>query len=78
MTEYAIIIHRAGGNYSAHCPDVPGCIAAGDTIEETVQLMQEALEDHLAVMVEDGDPVPEAGIVRMVCVPLPLAAGRAA
>jgi predicted RNase H-like HicB family nuclease len=36
MAEYTIIIERAEGNYSAYCPDLPGCIATGSTIEETI------------------------------------------
>jgi predicted RNase H-like HicB family nuclease len=55
---YAIIIEKAGNNYSAHAPDLPGCVAAGDTVEETQELMREAIEMHLAGMREDGDPIP--------------------
>ena len=57
--KYAIIIHKANGNYSAHAPDVDGCIATGKTIEETRQNMKEALAFHFEGMAEDGDPIPE-------------------
>ncbi|MGI8689583.1 MAG: type II toxin-antitoxin system HicB family antitoxin [Thermomicrobiales bacterium] len=56
---YAIIIEKAANNYSAYALDVPGCIATGATVEETVQQMREALASHFELMREDGDPVPE-------------------
>lgn len=43
MTSYTIIIERAGSNFSAYAPDLPGCIAAADTVEEVTTLMQEAI-----------------------------------
>ncbi|MBM3496400.1 MAG: type II toxin-antitoxin system HicB family antitoxin [Armatimonadetes bacterium] len=57
---YAIVIENAGSNYSAYVPDLPGCVAAGDTIEETEQLIREAIELHVAGLRDDGLPVPEA------------------
>jgi len=57
---YAIVIENAGGNYSAYVPDLPGCVAAGDTIEVTEQLIREAIELHVAGLRDDGLPVPEA------------------
>ncbi len=55
---YAIIIEKATNNYSAYAPDVPGCIATGATVEETVQEMREALASHFELMREGGDPLP--------------------
>lgn len=58
--EYAIIIeHAPGSNYSAYAPDLPGCIATGDTPEEVKKLMRKAIELHLKGMREDGLPIPE-------------------
>jgi len=59
--QYAIVIEKPAGssNYSAYVPDLPGCVAAGETLEETKQLMREAIELHIAGMREDGMPVPE-------------------
>ncbi|MGH9562226.1 MAG: type II toxin-antitoxin system HicB family antitoxin [Terracidiphilus sp.] len=48
-----------GSNFSGHAPDVPGCVSAGDTLDEMRAMMREALESHLALMVEEGDPIPE-------------------
>ena len=58
MTEYTIIIEDAGSNFAAFAPDVPGCVAAADTFEETRQLMQEALALHLEMLREMGGTVP--------------------
>lgn len=55
---YAIVIEKSDNNYGAWAPDLPGCVAVGDTVEEVQQLMQEAIEMHLAGMREDGDPIP--------------------
>ncbi|GAB6274201.1 MAG: type II toxin-antitoxin system HicB family antitoxin [Peptococcaceae bacterium] len=57
--KYAVIIKKTKDNYSAYLPDVPGCVAAGDTPEETLKLLTEALEMHLQGLKEDGLPVPE-------------------
>lgn len=59
MTCYAIVIERAGNNYSAYVVDPPGCVAAGATVKETEQLMHEAIAMHLDGMREDRMPIPE-------------------
>jgi predicted RNase H-like HicB family nuclease len=59
--KYAIVIEKAeGSNYSAYVPDLPGCVAAADTLEEVKQLMREGIVFHLEGMREDGLPIPEA------------------
>lgn len=70
MTEYTIIIEDAGSNFAAYAPDVPGCVAAADTIEETRQLMEEALALHLEMLRDMGEPIPaphvRAAVVQVV------------
>ena len=56
---YAIVVEKAGKNYSAYVPDLPGCIATGKTPEETEQLIREAMELHLNGLREDGLPIPQ-------------------
>ena len=56
---YAIVVERAVNNYSAYVPDLPGCVAPGATMEETEQLIREAIELHLAGLREDGLPIPQ-------------------
>ena len=55
---YAIVIEKAENNYSAYVPDLPGCIATGATIQETEELIREAIEFHLTGLREDGVPIP--------------------
>ena len=55
---YAVVIEKAGNNYSAYVPDLPGCIAVGDTIEETEAEIRSAIEFHIDGLKEDGLPIP--------------------
>ena len=57
--KYVALIGKTGNGYSAHLPDLPGCIAAADTFEETSQLIREAAVFHLEGMVGDGEAIPE-------------------
>ena len=62
MTEqvrYAIVIERAGSNYSAYVPDLPGCVATAHTVENVEALIKEAIEFHLDGMREDGLKIAE-------------------
>ena len=75
---YAIVIEKADHNYSAYVPDVPGCITTGQTVPEVLQNMEEALNGHLKMMAEDGDPAPPATtVVEHVEVKVPSMAGAA-
>ena len=56
--EYAIVVEKAGNNYSAYVPDLPGCIATGATVTETEAEIREAIEFHLEGMREDGVNIP--------------------
>jgi predicted RNase H-like HicB family nuclease len=56
---YAIVIERAESNYAAYVPDLPGCVATGQTREETEEQLRQAIELHLRGMREDGLPIPE-------------------
>ena len=57
--KYAVVIEAAGANFSAYVPDLPGCIATGQTIEETENEIRSATQFHLQGMKEDGQPIPE-------------------
>ena len=56
---YAVIYEKSGTGYGAYLPDLPGCVATGATFEETQERIREAVEAHLAGMIEDGEPIPE-------------------
>lgn len=64
--QYAMIIEKGERNYSAYFPDLPGCVATGNTLDEVKQRMREALELHLRGMREDGLPIPEPSLVEYV------------
>jgi predicted RNase H-like HicB family nuclease len=57
---YAIVIETAESNFSAYVPDLPGCIATGDSVEETESSIREAIEFHLDGLREDNLPIPPA------------------
>ena len=56
MKEYAGVVEKDPNNYSAHVPDLPGCISTGKTLEEIKAKIREAIELHLEGMIEDGLP----------------------
>ena len=55
---YAIVIERAGSNYSAYVPDLPGCVATGASLKETEAEIREAIAFHLDGLREDGIAIP--------------------
>ena len=55
----AVVFERTETGYSAYAPDLPGCIAAVDTIQQTADLMREAIQFHIAGIREDGLQIPE-------------------
>jgi predicted RNase H-like HicB family nuclease len=56
---YAIVVEKAGNNYSAYVPDLPGCVATGASVKEAENEIREAIEFHIEGLVEDGLPVPQ-------------------
>ncbi len=60
MHRFLVVIEKAEGNYSAYSPDLPGCIATGDTREQAEQNMHEAVRMHVDGLLEDKLPVPES------------------
>jgi len=57
---YVAVVEKSGNGYSAYVPDLPGCVAAGYTREETEKLIREAIQLHLEGMREDNEPIPAA------------------
>jgi len=57
--KYFVLYAPTANGYSAHAPDLPGCIAAAATLAETRQLMKEAIEFHLEGMRLHGEPIPK-------------------
>ena len=68
--KYAVVIEQGPSSYGASVPDLPGCIAVGQTREEVERLIEEAIALHIAGLREDGAPVPSPSTeVAMVEVP---------
>ncbi len=56
--EYTVILEQGENSFGAFVPDLPGCVAAGDTKEEALKLIKEAIELHLEVLKEEGTVIP--------------------
>ena len=56
--KYMVVIEKGESGYGAHVPDLPGCIASGETREEVLELIKDAIEFHIEGLVEAGEPVP--------------------
>lgn len=59
MNKFVVLFEKSSTGYGAYVPDLPGCVATGNTLEEARCRMAKALELHLAAMREDGDAIPE-------------------
>ena len=55
---YAVVIERGETSYGAYVPDLPGCVAVGETADEVERLIREAIEFHLDGLREEGLPSP--------------------
>ena len=56
---YAVVIEKGEKSYGAYVPDLPGCVAAGETVDEVKALIQEAIEFHIEGLKESGETIPE-------------------
>lgn len=57
--KYAVVIERGKTSYGAYVPDLPGCVAVGETREEAMTLIREAIEFHSEGMKKEGEGMPE-------------------
>lgn len=57
--QYTVVLEQADdGSFSAYVPDLPGCVSCGDTEEEAMEMIREAIRGHVAVLRDNGEPVP--------------------
>jgi predicted RNase H-like HicB family nuclease len=56
--KYAVVIEKGPNSFGAYVPDLPGCVAIGETRAEVVRLIQEAIELHLQSLQKQGDDIP--------------------
>jgi predicted RNase H-like HicB family nuclease len=59
VMRYAVVIEHAEGNLSAYVPDLPGCVATGQTVEEVTKEMAEAIDFHIEGLRLSGLPIPQ-------------------
>ena len=57
--KYLVVIEQGPSSIGAYVPDLPGCVAVGESRAEVTRLIHEAIEFHLEGMQEDGIPIPE-------------------
>jgi predicted RNase H-like HicB family nuclease len=61
--KYGVLIEKGVSNDSAYVPDLPGCIATGETIDEVERLIREGIRYHIDGLIEDGLPVPASSTI---------------
>jgi predicted RNase H-like HicB family nuclease len=68
MRQYVILIEKGEDNYGVFAPSLPGCVSVGKTRQEAIDNMYEAIQGHLEVMAEFGDPIPDEDLEALVLV----------
>ena len=58
IVRYVMIVEQGEGGFGAYVPDLPGCVAVGESREDGLRLIGEAVELHLVSLREDGLPIP--------------------
>lgn len=56
--EYVVVVEKSETGFGAYIPDLPGCVAVGETREETLSLIREAVDFHIESLREHGERVP--------------------
>jgi predicted RNase H-like HicB family nuclease len=60
MRTYRIILRKEPeGSYTAMVPSLPGCITWGETIKHALEMAKDAIEGYIAVLIDEGEPIPE-------------------
>jgi predicted RNase H-like HicB family nuclease len=57
--EYLVVVEKGSTGYGAHVPDLPGCVAVGESRREVLKLIREAIELHIEALRASGQTVPE-------------------
>ena len=59
MKKYLVVVEKGDTIYGAYVPDLPGCVAVGETADEVENLIKESIAMHIEAMHEDGEVIPE-------------------
>jgi predicted RNase H-like HicB family nuclease len=68
---YAVVLEKGPTSYGAHMPDLPGCVAVGETAEEVLQLIREAAVLHVQALREENSAIPEPSQIEYIEIPTP-------
>jgi len=55
---YLVVVEEGSNSFGVYVPDLPGCVAAGETRDEALALIREAIEFHIEGLRQDGQPIP--------------------
>lgn len=67
MRYYIALIHKdPDSDFGVSFPDFPGCISAGETLDEAVRMGREALEGHTELMADEGEAIPEPTAMEVI------------
>jgi predicted RNase H-like HicB family nuclease len=55
---YLVVVEEGATSFGAYAPDLPGCVAAGETREEALALIRDAIEFHINGLKNAGEPIP--------------------
>jgi predicted RNase H-like HicB family nuclease len=64
MSEYVFIVEEGDTSFGPYVPDLPGCVAVGESRDEAIDLIREAIEMHIESLRENGEMVPSPGTLR--------------
>jgi predicted RNase H-like HicB family nuclease len=70
QVNYPVLYEKGPTSYGASVPDLPGCYAIGETLEDARALIAEAIAAHVKLLREDGEAVPGPSVLELVEVPL--------
>ena len=56
--QYLVVVEEGPSSFGAHVPDLPGCIAAGESKDEVLNLIRQAIDFHIEGLKENGEPIP--------------------
>ena len=66
MMKYPVVFAETATGFCAHVPDLPGCFATGQSLEQTRERVAGAIAMHVDAMRADGDPIPAPSRVELV------------
>ncbi len=57
--EFLVVVEKGKSSFGAYVPDLPGCVAVGDSRRQVLKLIREGIQLHIHSMREAGEPIPE-------------------